>query len=313
MKKFFLLCSLTVSSFATTFAADDMFDHLSVGITTGTPGLIGVDAAMPCTPYLQLRAGVAFMPNFKYEKDIKLTEAGVTEYNKRREDINAQLKKLHDRGELSEYTPVTEEVKSVYGVEGKAGFVNGKVIVDFFPFKNEGFPFFVSAGAYIGTSEIITIRNTESLNIINQANDAIRNYNNNADKISGYSHVNELSADLGGYRDYENGQFKGEGLRPDQGGDMEFDIKVNGFKPYLGLGFGRIIPNESRIGFCVELGCMFWNTPKVEFVGGNANGDVSFEIDKDKAGKEDIGEAIDVVSKFSVFPVLNFRLCYKIF
>ena len=39
-------------------------------------------------------------------------------------------------------------------------------------------------------------------------------------------------------------------------------------------------------------------------------GDV--DIEKDKAGDKDVGKAIDIISKFSVWPCLNFRICGKI-
>ena len=64
---------------------------------------------------------------------------------------------------------------------------------------------------------------------------------------------------------------------------------------------------NKRVGVQVELGCMFWSTPKVTF-----SGNKDIDIEKDKAGDKDVGKAIDIISKFSVWPCLNFRICGKI-
>ena len=69
---------------------------------------------------------------------------------------------------------------------------------------------------------------------------------------------------------------------------------------------------NKRVGVQVELGCMFWSTPKVEFVGSEGKVDKTMEIERSKAGDKDVGKAIDIISKFSVWPCLNFRICGKI-
>ena len=48
----------------------------------------------------------------------------------------------------------------------------------------------------------------------------------------------------------------------DENGDVNGGLKVNNFRPYLGLGFGRLIP-KNRIGFRFEMGVQFHGKPKV--------------------------------------------------
>ncbi len=296
MKKLFLIALTAIFATGTACAQDPddkmLFNHLSVGVTTGTPGLIGFDVATTCTPYVQIRAGMAIMPNIKYSTNIKLAAGDVQNFNNKRDQVNQVLTNIG-----KEELVVTEEVKREYAVQGKLGFTNGKLLFDIFPFKSTGFPFFVTVGAYFGGSQIIKVYNKDagSLQIVNQANAAIREYNNA--NIPGQTPIKEIYATQGQYTD----------LGPNANGDVEFNVKVNGFKPYLGVGFGRPVPMNKRVGVQVELGCMFWSTPKVTF-----SGNKDIDIEKDKAGDKDVGKAIDIISKFSVWPCLNFRICGKI-
>lgn len=305
MKKLFLIALTAIFATGTASAQDPddkmLFNHLSVGVTTGTPGLIGFDVATTCTPYLQIRAGMAIMPNIKYNTKIKLAAGDVSRFNNLRNQINQVLETPQvNRPDLV----VTEEVKREYDVQGKLGFTNGKILFDVFPFKSTGFPFFITVGAYFGGKQIINVYNRDdgSLRIVNQANAAIDVYNQNITVIPGATPVNNIYATQGDYKE----------LGPDKNGNVEFQVKVNGFKPYLGIGFGRPVPMNKRVGVQVELGCMFWSTPKVEFVGSEGKVDKTMEIERSKAGDKDVGKAIDIISKFSVWPCLNFRICGKI-
>ena len=78
---------------------------------------------------------------------------------------------------------------------------------------------------------------------------------------------------------------------------------MSGFRPYLGLGFGRSVPHK-RIGCQVDLGVQFWGTPKV-YVNGE-------RLEADKVG-DDLDDILSLVSRIKVFPVLNIRLVGRIF
>ena len=69
---------------------------------------------------------------------------------------------------------------------------------------------------------------------------------------------------------------------------------------------------NKRVGLQVELVCIFWSTPNVEFVGSEGKVVKSMDIESSKPGSKDVGKAIDIISKFSVWPCLNFRICGKI-
>ena len=93
-------------------------------------------------------------------------------------------------------------------------------------------------------------------------------------------------------------------LTPDANGNVKATLNAKKFKPYVGLGFGRAIPNK-RVNFKFDLGAMFWGTPDVV----DHNGVSLSKQDWD--GKD--GGAFRIISKVKVYPVLNFRIAGRIF
>ena len=232
----------------------NIFNHMSIGLNVGTPG-IGIDVAMPICNYVQVRAGVSFVPNIKFDIDL---------------DINAP--------DIEGY-----EIPDEIEVEAKVGFVNGKLLFDVYPFRRSSF--FITAGAYFGSSKVIKAHNKEDGLLKDLAN-----YNNDVD--NGVITGDKVGVELGDYL-----------LEPDDNGNLDACIKTASFKPYLGLGFGRAVPKTKRVGFMFELGCQFWGTPKVYC------NDIRIhegDIDGD-------GGIMKTISKIKVYPVLNFRICGKIF
>ena len=249
------LAFTTVSAQENSTSSDkNLFNHLSVGLSVGTTG-IGIDAAMPIGNYVQMRAGVDFVPNIKISTDLDIDAPNVPGYN----------------------------IPNNVDVEGKVGFTNGKLLFDVYPFKRSSFH--VTAGAYFGTSKIVKAYNKEKGLLIDVAN-----FNNDVEAglLPGQE---KIGVKLGDYL-----------LEPDDDGNVDAYIKTCGFKPYLGLGFGRAVPKK-RIGFMFDLGVQFWGTPKVYCQDKELN-----KQDVDGDG----GKAIKTLSKVTVYLVLNFRLCGRI-
>lgn len=91
-------------------------------------------------------------------------------------------------------------------------------------------------------------------------------------------------------------------VQPDEMGNLDVKIKGAVVKPYLGLGYGRSVPN-TRFGFKVELGAMYHGSPKVT---AGATGIIS----------ETAGEAQKVqenLTDYYLYPVLSLQLVYRIF
>lgn len=168
--------------------------------------------------------------------------------------------------------------------QGKLKMINGKLMINFYPIAVSSFH--ISVGAYFGSTEVAEIYNTidGQLLPIYQANTFIKDNNLPFD---------EIGLTVGDYQ-----------LTPDINGNVRATLKSNNFKPYVGLGFGRAVPKK-RIGFKFDLGAMFWGSPEVI----DHNG---VSLTKQNWDGKD-GGAFKTISKIKVYPVLNFRLCGRIF
>lgn len=259
-----LLClaaAVMVMTSANAQVDSNLFNHLAIGVNVGTTG-IGADLAVPCTKFVDIQAGFSIMPKITYSTNIHTTlpsfkdAAGVT----------------HDLGAMN------------IPIQGKLNMVNGKVLINVYPFPVTSLH--VTAGAYFGQGSIIEVYNTgteiyEINNDIKEANETL-----------GLSQE-ETSVKIGDYK-----------LDPDPKGNVKATLKTNGFKPYVGLGIGRAVPKK-RLNFKCDLGVVFWGTPEVV-----DHNNVSLSK-QDWDGKD--GGAFRIISKFKVYPVLNFRLAGRIF
>lgn len=253
MKKTKSLClaaitALTMSLFSQPVQAQDsyvdefgIFDHVSPGVSIGLTG-IGVDVAAPLSEYVQLRAGYNFFPTFKYKEDV---------------DYRAKGKPTRGKTE----------------VEGKNYLGAGHLLAEIYPFPYST-SFHVTAGFYLGKSEIVTLENTIPVRDFEPDEGVVI-----GDYVVGFD---------------SNGYAKG-------------CIKVNSFRPYVGLGIGRSVP-RGRFGFSGELGVQFWGKPKVY----EKQSGTEQEVTRDTFG-DDSDKYFDVISKITVWPVLNLRFTYRIF
>lgn len=169
---------------------------------------------------------------------------------------------------------VPEEIS----MEGKTALTTGKLLLDFYPMPSKGFH--LTVGGYFGKGDVIKVSNEEEgelreVSLWNKENPS-----------------NQIGAMLGDYL-----------LTPDAQGNINGSIKVNGFRPYVGLGFGRSIPKR-LMNFQFDLGCQFWGTPEMY-----CNGD---KLNKDDLSEGD-GGFTKIVSKISVYPVLNLRIGFRAF
>lgn len=156
-------------------------------------------------------------------------------------------------------------------MEAKASLSRTTVDLKFdcYPFPDVS-SFFITAGFSFGGSKII--------------------------KITGHSdefaRLAQQGADLG----IDIDEYR---IPINENGDAEGGVKVNGFRPYLGLGFGRLIP-KGRVGCRFELGVQFHGRPEVY-----AEGVDDLQAIIDKEAGDDISKLMD---KLTVYPVLKFSI-----
>ncbi|MCM1077148.1 MAG: hypothetical protein NC411_07305 [Bacteroides sp.] len=145
------------------------------------------------------------------------------------------------------------------------GRTQGSIILNVYPF---GGSFFVAAGGYFSGSKLIKI-------------------DGHTDALQGYGGTIEVG-------DYN--------VPVDKDGNVRGGLKVKGFRPYLGIGWGRAIPKR-LLSFNFELGAQFQGKPEVYTEIGNLS-DVIGEADNDFK---------DYIKYLKVYPTITFRLTGKIF
>lgn len=273
MKK--LLAIVSVALFSLGTASAESFGesfHLGANLGIGSTG-ITIDVAATATDYLGVRAGIDIMPKFKYK-----TTIGIDGYNQRQNEYNKVRTDYPQLGLPNVTFP------SDVDVEGKLNNTTGHFLIDVYPGKD--IDFHLTLGAYFGSKEVVDVYTTNDKQLL-----GVYTYNNSTERAN--AGFPKIGAQLGDFF-----------LEPDANGHIDADIKVAGFRPYVGLGWGRAVPKNHTLGFSVDLGCQFWGKPKVYCQGTQLTAD-------DVDGKD--GGAMKVISKIAVYPTLTFRLTGKFF
>lgn len=106
-------------------AGPGVFNHLGFGAGIGTSG-ITIEAATPITNFVNLRAGVSWMPAITFNADADFT-----------------------------YTVMSETQTGTVNLKGDFGRVQGQVIFNVYPVPKV--PVYVAAGAYFGGDKLLKI------------------------------------------------------------------------------------------------------------------------------------------------------------
>ena len=131
-------------------------------------------------------------------------------------------------------------------------------------------------------------------------------------KLSGHSDelqnlINQYPAYKQTILDHVSVNLDDYNIKLDENCDVHGDIRCNNFRPYLGLGFGRLVP-KNRLGFRWELGCQFMGSLKVY-----QNGE---EVDVKQALNDSMGKDADDISQFidnwKFYPVLTLPIVGRI-
>jgi hypothetical protein len=177
-------------------------------------------------------------------------------------------------------------------IDGKLNIFDFKILADFYPFQTSSFH--VTAGAFIGSSTAVKAENAGPF-----------------------------------FKDKDTGIRVGDyAITCDDNGDVHADVKVNSFKPYIGIGFGRAIPKKNRVSVSFDFGVKFWGTPGVGVEttkpwGTFGRDNLSYhkftydEVKTPRTGEadymKDVRDALEIANKIIVYPVLNVRLTGRIF
>ena len=304
------------------------FNHLDASITLGTTG-IGFDLATPVTNYAQLRVGYSFMPSFHKSMyfDVQVGDKPEDKYDANGNRVQTKFDKMASVLKQVTGYQVDDEVEMI----GRPLYHNLKVMVDVFPFQQDK-RWHVTAGFFLGPSKIAEAYNsTEAMPSLL----AVGVYNTFRDRtlasyeggwpyepiisIGGWDLTDEKIIEQLAQRFINYGRMGmhvgnyDDGtaylMEPGEDGMVRASMKVNAFKPYLGVGYGgRLLKNSDKFHIAVDLGAMFWGgSPSiVTHEGVNLTKDVS-----NISGK--VGDYVSLAKTFQVFPVLDVRLIYHIF
>lgn len=249
-------------------AEEGLFNHLSVGLSTGLSGT-SIDVAMPVHKTVTVRAGIGGMSWGDIKFKAINTASEITQMQMVEEDAIKRAQMV-DKVELAL----------------KPNFWNFYLLGEVHPWKS--IPFYFSAGLFIGSQNFFHFRNTNdgALGFLYDANQKVEDYNR-------LYRTNYPPVGV---------QFGDYVFTADENGNIDVRMKTNAVKPYLGIGFGQHLAKTHRVSLAVDLGLMFWGSPK--FVLNNGK-----EIDS--SGKNSgIGS---IVSWLKAWPNLEIRVAYKIF
>ena len=250
------------------YTPDGLFNHLSIGINTGLSGS-GIDVTMPVHRLVTVRTGYSGL----HFGDIK-------------------FKTINTAEELASYELVEDDavrraqMADKIELAAKPNFWNVFLLAEVHPFTNESFHF--TAGLYFGSKNFIHFRNTNdgALGFLYDANNKVSDYNRAFN-----TNFSPIGLKFGDYI-----------FTADENGNVDVMMKTNVVKPYLGIGVGKHIAQQHRLSFALDLGLIFWGSPK--FILNNGK-----EIKS--SGKE--AGVTQVLSWLKAWPSLQVKVAYKIF
>lgn len=292
-------------------------DRLDVGVSVGTLG-IGLEVKTPATKWVDVRAGIDWVPRFKVPMDFNLStfEDGLPTGN------------FHNVAQMVyEYTGLEmDESVRMYGI---GSMVNFKLLADIYPVPTNRH-WHITAGFYAGTSQIGRAYNSHvekptlvALNIYNRAFEYFSNVEDIYDVALGggtymdpelvlklkekFNHYGRLGIHIGDFK--SGGSYI---MEPSPDGTVTAKALVNHFKPYLGGGYSTELDSEGKWHFGVDVGVLFWGgVPRVINHDYLTDRDINFTKDlMNIRGK--VGDYVKIMKGFPVYPMLSFRFSYTI-
>ena len=291
-----------------------LFNHLAIGIGIGTEGA-SLDLALPIGNYVQLRAGMSYLPSIKLTKHFDASQTGSTGTS----NFDSITSILHDITGLQ----FDEQID----MKATTQLWNGKILVDVFPFRKKNW--FFSAGLYFGPRQLMHIENAaEDMgtlialstfnNIYNKVEDAVAN--DNPAQIFGdisltpqmmdqILSMGRLGIAVGTYKHTSESHQAGDiyNMVPDENGMIKLDVRSNIVRPYVGFGYRTAISRDKRSFFSVDAGILCWGTLKMITHDGT---DLIKEID---VTNPMLKRYTDAVNHLKVYPSVNIRFTRQIF
>ena len=181
-------------------------------------------------------------------------------------------------------------------IKGELNIGDFKLLADWYPSATGSFH--VTAGFFIGRSKLVKAYNTSPL------------VSDEKNSLGEYKYWGAAGPELGnGAASYT--------VVSDAYGNINADVKVNSFKPYIGIGVGRAVPTN-RLNVSFDFGVQFWGKPSLWKNISDNDGNGYRKVDRDKIVNDedycdDIKDGLKIAEKVIVYPVLTVRLNGRIF
>lgn len=285
MKKCILPLALLVFSTIPTFA-QKAFQSLSVGIEAGTSG-VGIELALPVvTDYLVFKAGFnapSLTMSFHESVDMEYINSEI-------DDVNSNLMAIGDPTRFSHFNDADMELRPT------VNFSALKFMFEIYPFKKKSFH--ITAGAFYSMGDLLSASASVDESFW-------ANYKDIRSKVDA---LNEKYKDTPGYVEatvgdiaFSAGEHTYAVKEKDGKGVMEATLAIPKFRPYVGIGFGRSMP-EGHFAVQFDLGAVYNSSVAI---------DSPNEVDYDPSAYVAVE---DVPLKYlSFLPTVSLRLIYKIF
>lgn len=168
--------------------------------------------------------------------------------------------------------------------EGSFDRTTFNVKANLYPFGG-GTKFFIAAGLSIGGEKIAEVTGS-------------------CDDLRDFSQKLPTQELKDQFRQAVSANLAGYNLQFDENYNVQGDIRCKKVRPYLGLGFGRLVP-KNRLGMRLELGCQFMDKLKVY------QNDTEIDINKalEDAGDDDLSK---FVKDLKIYPVVKFSFTGRI-
>lgn len=290
-----------------------LFEHLNVGVSVGTIG-INVDAEMPISRSVSVRAGVSMMPKFNVPLHFNM----MTYANGVVSEGNFQKAKELLQ-ELAGF-----EVNQRVTMNCKPSMYTFNLLCDVYPFKKKNWRF--TTGFFIGPSKVGKSINAMgemptlvSVGVYNGMHDYVLETDFIETPIHGDYYLDPDVADKlkAKFEEYGRmgihvGDFKDTGkpymMEPDKDGTVSAEALVDVFRPYVGFGYSGDIDKAKKLKLSFDCGAMIWggHPQIITHEGVDLTKDV-----ENVAGR--VGDYIKIIKKMKVYPMLNLRISYNIF
>ncbi len=155
---------------------------------------------------------------------------------------------------------------------------NANIMVDWVPFRKGTGTFFITAGVVFGAGKLIEIDGQFDMS------------DPDIQALKQHGVIDQIEVEVGD-----------QVVRADASGALNAALKVNGVRPYVGLGWGRAIPKR-RLGFRFEAGALLLGKPEI----------VSENLVNTSAS-QDMTNINKLLSKAAVLPQVTFSLTYRLF